>query len=104
MHAERIDAGRLHALEPAVVVGRLALGLDRQVDRRLHREGTLAEHGGAAVGGVRRARRHHHVLDAVEEDGGAGDSASCSGVLCATVRPAASDWPMEQNWQVLARL
>ena len=31
-------------------------------------------------------------------------SASCSGVLRATVRPAASDWPMAQNWQVLVRL
>ncbi len=31
-------------------------------------------------------------------------SASCSGDLCATVRPAASDWPIAQNWQVLARL
>ena len=31
-------------------------------------------------------------------------SASCSGVLWAMVRPAASDWPMEQNWQVLVRL
>ncbi|GJD76778.1 hypothetical protein CFIICLFH_5037 [Methylobacterium goesingense] len=31
-------------------------------------------------------------------------SASCSGVFRATVRPAARDWPMEQNWQVLVRL
>ncbi len=31
-------------------------------------------------------------------------SASCSGVLWAMVRPAASDWPMEQNLQVLRRL
>ena len=28
-------------------------------------------------------------------------SASCSGVLWAMVRPAASDWPIAQNWQVL---
>ena len=31
-------------------------------------------------------------------------SASCSGVLRSMVRPAASDWPMAQNWQVLVRL
>ena len=73
MQAERIDARRLQPGEPAVVIGRLALGLDRQVHRRLHREGALAEHGRPSVGGVGRARGHHHVLDAVEEHGGAGD-------------------------------
>ncbi len=31
-------------------------------------------------------------------------SASCAGVLRSMVRPAASDWPMAQNWQVLVRL
>ncbi|MNN20245.1 hypothetical protein D3C81_1335170 [compost metagenome] len=31
-------------------------------------------------------------------------SASCCGVLCATVRPAASDCPIEQNLQVFFRL
>ncbi|MNS91252.1 hypothetical protein D3C72_1253330 [compost metagenome] len=31
-------------------------------------------------------------------------SASCSGVLRAIVRPAASDWPIEQNLQVFLRL
>ena len=30
-------------------------------------------------------------------------SASCSGVFRAMVRPAASDWPMAQNWQAFAR-
>ena len=51
VHAERVDAGRAHALEPAVVVGRLALALHRQVDRRLDREGAV----GAAP--PRRGRR-----------------------------------------------
>ena len=31
-------------------------------------------------------------------------SASCSGVLCAMVRPAARLWPIAQNLQVLRRL
>lgn len=31
-------------------------------------------------------------------------SASCSGVLRATVRPAASDWPIAQNLQLFLRL
>ena len=30
-------------------------------------------------------------------------SASCAGVLCAIVRPAASDWPMAQNWHAVRR-
>ena len=30
-------------------------------------------------------------------------SANCSGDLRAMVRPARSDWPMAQNWQVVAR-
>ena len=73
MHAERVDAGGLQPLEPGVVVGRLALRLDRQIDRGLHRRRALAEDRGAAVAPARRAGRHHHVLDAVELDGGLGD-------------------------------
>ena len=63
----------LHAREPGIVVGRLALSLDRQIDRGLHRARTFGEDRGAAVAPGRRAGRHHHVLDAVEFDGGLGD-------------------------------
>ena len=97
MHPERVDAGGLHAVEPAVVVGRLALALDRQVDRGLDREGALAEHRGAAVGRRRRAGRHHHVLYAVEQHGGACHLGQLLGRLVGDRAAAASDWPMAQN-------
>ena len=73
MHAERIDAGVAQPREPDVVVGRLALPLDRQIDRRLDRARALGEDRGAAVAAGRRAGRHHHVPDAVELDGGLRD-------------------------------
>ena len=63
----------LHASEPGVVVGRLALALDRQRDGGLHRRGALGQDRGTAVVAGRRARGHHHVGDAVELDGGLGD-------------------------------
>jgi hypothetical protein len=72
MHPERIGAGGAKAREPGVAVGRLALYLDRQIDRRFHRGGALGQNGRAAILSRWGAGGHHHVLDAVEFDGGFG--------------------------------
>jgi hypothetical protein len=54
--------------------------------------------------GVGRAGGHHHVLHAIEQHRGARHFGQLLGVLCATVRPAASDWPIAQNLQLFLRL
>lgn len=72
------------AFEPSVVVGRLALRLDREIDGGFYRRCALAQDGRAAIAAGRGAGGHHHVAYAV--------------------LPAASDWPMAQNWQVFVRL
>ena len=93
---------RLHALEPAVVVGRLALRLDRQID------GGLDRRTRSRTGWPRRDRGRGGVPVVItmcftpsSSTAARATSASCSGVLRAMVRPAASDWPIAQNWQVL---
>ena len=104
MHAERIDAGALHAREPDVVVGRLALALNRQIDGRFHGGGALGKDRGATIAAGRRAGGHHHMRDAVELDGGGRDFGKLRRRLALDRAPAASDCPMAQNWQVLVRL
>ena len=101
MHAERIDAGVAHAGEPCGIIGRLALALDGQVDRGFDGGGAFCEDGRAAILARRRAGRHHHVTHAIKLTAARATSASCAGVLRSVVRPAANDWPMAQNWQVL---
>ena len=73
MHAETVDARPSEAFEPSVVVGRLALRLDRQIDGGFHGYRAFAQDGRAAITARRGAGGHHHVLDAVELDGRASD-------------------------------
>jgi hypothetical protein len=86
MHAQRVDAGIAHAPEPEGVIGRLALALDRQIDRGFDADRALAQ------------------VTPSSSKAAFATSPSCSGVLRSMVRPAASDWPIAQNWQVLVRL
>src|ERR1700733_473155 len=72
MHAERIDPGVLHSLKPDVVVRRLALSLDREIDRGFDAQRAFAQDFGAAVAARRRSGCHHHMGDAIELDGRAG--------------------------------
>ena len=81
MHAETVDAGACEAFEPSVVVGRLALRLDRQIDGGFHGRRALAQDRRAAIAARRRAGGHHHVLDAVELDRRARDFGELSGRL-----------------------
>src|SRR5882724_13445221 len=81
MHAERIDAGILHAREPEVLVRRLTLPLDRQINGCLHGSRTLGEDGCAAVAAGWRAGRHDHVLHAIELDGSLRDLSELRGRL-----------------------
>ena len=104
VHAERIDAGVAHAREPGVVVRRLALALDRQIDRGLDRQRALGQDRGAAVGPGGVPVVITMWLTPSSSTAALATSASCAGVLRSMVRPAASDWPMAQNWQVLVRL
>ena len=53
--------------------GRLALRLDRQIDRGLDGKRAFRQHGGAAVDHVRRPSRQHHVLHTIQQYGHAGD-------------------------------
>ena len=73
MHAEAVDARAREPLEPSVVVGRLALRLDRQIDGGFHGRRAFAQDRRAAIAAGRGAGGHHHVLDAVELDGRASD-------------------------------
>ena len=43
MHAETVDAGAGETFEPGVVVGRLALRLDREIDGGFHGSGAFAQ-------------------------------------------------------------
>ena len=83
MHAERVDAGIAHAREPDVVVRRLALALDRQIDRGFDADRALAQDLRAAIAAGRRACRHHHMRDAVEFDRGLRDFAELLRASCA---------------------
>ena len=73
MHAERVDAGSLHATEPFIPVGRLALRLNREIDRGFHRARAVAQDLSTAIAAARRSRRHNHMFDVVEFHCGVGD-------------------------------
>lgn len=73
MHAERIDAGVLHSLKPGVVVGRLALSLDRKIDRGFDPPRAFAKDFGTTVAARRRSGCHHHMGNAIKLDSCAGD-------------------------------
>jgi len=68
--------------------GRFALGLDRETGGGLDGGACFHEDGGAAIVRGWGAGGHHDIADAIEALRGEGDSASCSGVLRAMVRPA----------------
>ena len=104
MHAEAVDARAGETFEPNVVIGRLALRLDREIDSGFHGRRALAQDGGATIAARRGAGGHHHVLDAIELDRRACDFGKLSRRLALDRPPAASDWPMAQNWHVFVRL
>ena len=81
MHAEAVDARASEAFEPSIVIGRLALRLDRKIDSGLHRRRAFAEDRRAAIAARRRAGGHDHMLHAVEFDRGARDFGKLSGRL-----------------------
>ena len=79
VHAQRVYTGVVHAGEPGVVVGRLALALDRQVHSGFDGSGAFGQDGGAAVVAGRGAGGQNHVLDAVQFDRGLGDLGELGG-------------------------
>ena len=81
MHAERIDAGVVHAGEPGVIVGWFALALNGQVDGGFDGPGAFGENGGASVVARRGAGSKNHVLDAIQFDRGFGDGGELGGGL-----------------------
>ena len=70
MHAQRVDARVEHALMPSVILGRLALTLQRQIDSGLDRRRTLGQNLGPAILAGGGAGGQDHMGDAVQFDRG----------------------------------
>ena len=79
MHPECVYTSVIHAGEPGVIVGWLALALDGQVDGGFDGPGAFGENGGASVVARWGAGSHHHVLDAIQFDRGFGDGGELGG-------------------------
>ncbi len=90
MHPERVYTSVIHAGEPGVIVGWLALALNGQVDGGFDCPGTFGENRGASVVARWGAGSKNHVLDAIQFDRGFGDGGELGRGL-ALDRPAGGE-------------